>query len=424
VPLAAAAVIGNPPEDPTLRFGDIHKGMASHMTAPRVDAIVAGLDRRREELARAMADAVLAEVPELAAVTDPLLRDEVLEHSREHIGAFIGCVSAGQAPTESQLEFVRARAAKRAAELVPLDALLHSYRIGQREVWRAIVLEAGADGAEAAVALSGLTITYTNAISNALAGAYAAKEHGAHVDVGLRRRDLLESLLARGADLGPEGARRAVALGLDLSTPHVAAIARPGDGVDIEDAAALVAARVRRARRRTLDPFVVALHEHVVALVAAQPGAETAAFGDEDGQPVRIGIGRAGTGLAAVSRSYEEARRALARTTAARPTVAYEDVVLLDHLAAAADELVVQTAREIAAPLVARGAGGAFLASTFEAFVAEDLSVTRTAARLYVHPNTVYYRLHRIAELTGRDPRAFHDAVELLLALRLATSED
>jgi hypothetical protein len=396
--------------------------MPPELIAARVDAIVAGLDRRREELARAMTDAVLAEVPEFSAVADPLLRDEVLEHSRGHIDAFIGCVAAGEAPSAEQLEFVRARGAKRAAELVPLDALLHSYRIGQREVWRAIVLEAGADGAEAAVALSGLTITYTNAISNAIAAAYAERQHRTHVDLERRRRDLLETLVARGADLGPEGARRAVALGLDLSTPHVVAIARPDSGVDVEEAAQLVAARVRRAQRRTLDPFVVALHEHAIAIVAAQPGAEASAIAADESEPVRVGIGRAGSGLAAVSRSYEEARRALARTTPARPTVLYEDVVLLDHLVAEADELVVDTAREIAAPLVDHDSGS-FLVETFEAFLAEDLSVTRTAARLYVHPNTVYYRLRRIGELTGRDPRSFHDAVELLLALRLASGD-
>jgi sugar diacid utilization regulator len=36
-----------------------------------------------------------------------------------------------------------------------------------------------------------------------------------------------------------------------------------------------------------------------------------------------------------------------------------------------------------------------------------------------VHPNTVHYRLGRIATVSGRDPRRFEDLAELLTALRL-----
>jgi PucR C-terminal helix-turn-helix domain len=37
-----------------------------------------------------------------------------------------------------------------------------------------------------------------------------------------------------------------------------------------------------------------------------------------------------------------------------------------------------------------------------------------------VHPNTVVYRLRRIRELTGRDPRIMDELVVLFLALKLA----
>jgi DNA-binding PucR family transcriptional regulator len=46
---------------------------------------------------------------------------------------------------------------------------------------------------------------------------------------------------------------------------------------------------------------------------------------------------------------------------------------------------------------------------------------------LTVHPNTVVYRLRRMRELSGRDPRDVDDLVGLALALKLhelhATSE-
>ena len=61
----------------------------------------------------------------------------------------------------------------------------------------------------------------------------------------------------------------------------------------------------------------------------------------------------------------------------------------------------------------------AAMKETLEAYVAEDLSIGRTAARLHVHANTIRYRFERIAELTGHDPRHLSGALELLCIMRL-----
>ncbi|MDR1079303.1 MAG: helix-turn-helix domain-containing protein [Propionibacteriaceae bacterium] len=47
-------------------------------------------------------------------------------------------------------------------------------------------------------------------------------------------------------------------------------------------------------------------------------------------------------------------------------------------------------------------------------------SVEATARQLYVHPNTVRYRLRRIARLTGLEPASSQDAFVLNVALRLS----
>ena len=44
------------------------------------------------------------------------------------------------------------------------------------------------------------------------------------------------------------------------------------------------------------------------------------------------------------------------------------------------------------------------LLATIEAYLATGGALEPTARNLFVHPNTVRYRLHRIADLTGRDP--------------------
>lgn len=56
------------------------------------------------------------------------------------------------------------------------------------------------------------------------------------------------------------------------------------------------------------------------------------------------------------------------------------------------------------------------LTQTLEAFLAADLNLTQAAETLKIHRNTVIYRLDRIQEKLGKDPRKFTDAVELHLA--------
>lgn len=60
------------------------------------------------------------------------------------------------------------------------------------------------------------------------------------------------------------------------------------------------------------------------------------------------------------------------------------------------------------------------LRRTLAAYFAHDRHVTEAARELNVHRNTLIYRLGRITDLTGRDPRRFEDAVALRVALYLS----
>jgi DNA-binding PucR family transcriptional regulator len=62
------------------------------------------------------------------------------------------------------------------------------------------------------------------------------------------------------------------------------------------------------------------------------------------------------------------------------------------------------------------------LLPTLRAFLACDGSWTVCASRMYVHVNTVRYRIGRIEELTGRDLSALPDRVDFFLALRDAAT--
>lgn len=49
----------------------------------------------------------------------------------------------------------------------------------------------------------------------------------------------------------------------------------------------------------------------------------------------------------------------------------------------------------------------------------EDMSLSRTCAKLFLHKNTLQYKLNHIWQVCGRNPRKFRDAVLLYLALKV-----
>ena len=62
---------------------------------------------------------------------------------------------------------------------------------------------------------------------------------------------------------------------------------------------------------------------------------------------------------------------------------------------------------------------GAELEQTVMMFVACDLNMSETARQLYLHRNSLLYRIERIKEVTGYDIRRFDDAVTVWSALLL-----
>jgi hypothetical protein len=73
-------------------------------------------------------------------------------------------------------------------------------------------------------------------------------------------------------------------------------------------------------------------------------------------------------------------------------------------------------ARDLYGPLLAAGGG---LVETLTTFLDQGTSVEAAARALFVHPNTVRYRLRRIHEVSGYSPTDARDAYALRLALTL-----
>jgi sugar diacid utilization regulator len=135
---------------------------------------------------------------------------------------------------------------------------------------------------------------------------------------------------------------------------------------------------------------------------------------------VSLGVSSYHPGLSAVATAYAEARDAVevADRLGIRGRAVGLDDVLVDqmlqasvhaqrHLLDAMQALVDYDARH-----------GSDLAATLQTYVETRFNLTKSGAVLFVHPNTVVYRLRRIHELTGRDPHDVDDLLVLWLGLK------
>ena len=77
--------------------------------------------------------------------------------------------------------------------------------------------------------------------------------------------------------------------------------------------------------------------------------------------------------------------------------------------------------REVYQPLQSSGTA---LVETLSAFLEQTSSLEGTARTLFVHPNTVRYRLRRVAEVCGYAPTDPRQALTLRIALALGRLDD
>lgn len=132
-----------------------------------------------------------------------------------------------------------------------------------------------------------------------------------------------------------------------------------------------------------------------------------------------------GTVVPSVVEAAKSARAALAGFAVARAWRGAPRPVLADDLlperALAGDALgravIVARVRDALAP------HSPDLLATLWSYLENGRSLEATARELYVHPNTVRYRLKRIAEIVGWDPTAARDALQLHVALILGAIE-
>jgi carbohydrate diacid regulator len=132
--------------------------------------------------------------------------------------------------------------------------------------------------------------------------------------------------------------------------------------------------------------------------------------------PATVGVGNYHPGLEGLRTSYHEAQSAIelgAQTWDQDRIYHIDDFGVVAPLLSGVDESNIYFSRE----LLERLGENREIIQTLEAFFAFDMSLTRTADKLKIHRNTLVYRLDRITETLGLDPRVFDDAVQIKLAI-------
>ncbi|WP_288798191.1 CdaR family transcriptional regulator [uncultured Arsenicicoccus sp.] len=207
---------------------------------------------------------------------------------------------------------------------------------------------------------------------------------------------------------------RATALGWG-SIRHVTVVAGLSPH---EDTAAVIDAVRRAAGRLHVEALSAVQGRHLVVIlggtgdVADAAGRLLAYFGDGP-----VVLGPTVPHLFASGRSARAALSGLAAARAwpdaPRPVAASD--LLPERVLAGDDHARRALLERIHRPLVDSGGG---LLETAAAYL-DEASLEATARVLFVHPNTVRYRLGRIAQVTGQDLTSSRDAFTVRLALAL-----
>jgi hypothetical protein len=379
--------------------------MSRALRAVPASGIAALADRVRldlDALAERMGEAYRAEIPEYAAMSAAEMSTVVLPTSRRLVTTFLDAVVSGRPLTDRELRAFEESGRERLRLGLPLESVLHAFRIAGREAWTALC-SAVPPGEETLLSdLGARWIDVVDRTSSAMARAYVAASHDRLRDLDARRRELVEALLT--ATTPAEVAAVSLRFSTLLAPAYVPVlVAGAGAAAGID---ALLAASPTGTLGGHRGDRVLLLVPARLEAPVQRPGVLTAW-----GRPAACGVE-----LLEEVRSVEQ----LLVTAMAEGHVTGAfgpDDLLVEQLLLGNERVADALRRRIADVLAARDPGGAIV-GTLRCYL-ETGSIPETARREHVHANTVSYRLGRVRELTGLDARIPRESALLVLGLGL-----
>lgn len=138
-----------------------------------------------------------------------------------------------------------------------------------------------------------------------------------------------------------------------------------------------------------------------------------------------VGVGIEVTGLSNISKSFHRARTAMRMAVCRNePYVRFEDMGFYKILLSVKDEEVLSAyADEILAPIEGDAASRQSYMELLQAYIKNDRSLERTAAALYLHRNTVNYRIQKMKTLLDSPLKTVEDLFPYQVALAIRDIE-
>lgn len=346
------------------------------------------------------------------------------------IQALLASLENGARLTGAARQAAKEIGTSRALSGVPLEAMLQSWNTSERICVQHVLRHAGAfPVADIRQVITELNVVFSE-VARLSATEYRRTQNEVTAYYDRLSTDLVARLVGEQQATPDEIRQQAQAIGSDPAQPHAAivvVVAACDAGLSLRIERHLLALLAGHTTGRIL---LGRIDQHLV-LLCPMPG-DGPGDRPDDGHEILHRLlrrsvtdpHRPGSFLLATSRDSapldditdvcgkaREAAQIAARRGWTDRVVTFEDVCLDVMLARNPDATAVLSAR--LAPLLDRPE----LLATLREYLRHGMSARATARALYVHPNTVPYRLRAIERLLGRDLTDVTSLTDLLLAL-------
>ena len=386
------------------------------MAGPSVDALLVELSRSllpdSDELALGMVERVRAEIPvyrDAKVVSEADLVASCRNNLRYVLGNLAGERVDSAAPRET--------GAERALQGVPYPAVLQAFRVGGRYIWELLVEHAEVDTRESLLLAAADIWAVTDDLSEQVTDAYQTTiaEHARRA--GQMRSALLGTVLDGGSTT-----QRQWEVAELLTLPRdgefvVVAAECPAPGEE-----ALPGVESLLVRRNGVSAWRVD-HDHEEGLIGLRMGYGVARLAEDLANAARgrVGISRTFTSVEQASAARREARLACAAATpASRELIRFEEAPLAVLLAGTPDGAAAFVRTILGPVLDLPDEARQGLLQTARTWLAQGGSTSAAAGQLFLHRNTVRYRMRKLQELTGRNLSHPLEAGEVSVALECA----
>ncbi|WP_433654501.1 PucR family transcriptional regulator [Nocardia sp. CA-128927] len=361
-------------------------------------------------LTRRLMSAIFTDIPEWTDYS-PVSREDLRNGCRSYLTRVLDLL-AGDVTVPDRDDVAAAIGRNRAAQGVPLEVMLRTFRLGGQIVWEALLDRAGDLPPGEFREIGAATWSAIDGMSSALVTSYRNTELEQVRRDERRRHGLIEDLLAGRAHDATFAARAARELNLPTHGAYlVVAVRGTRPVVQLGTETALAALGIRSVWHDRVDS--------TVGLVSLETRDSSAVL-----QHIRPRIeGRAAASPAVPGLAQIDTAHSLAMLALETLPTDTAGLVLLEErypealLLRSPDLTELMVARTLGPVLALPTKEREVLLGTLATWLAENCSAANAAPKLHCHRNTVINRLQRISTLLGRPLEGQRSYLELSLAL-------